>query len=342
MSDPFGRLFPGLDPFTGVLAAGALTAILVVLCALALMRAGHGGRDGAVARVTLLVIGAAFGWLFLGGSSRQDASRPDVAAERRGLETRGEALAARAMFPGSPLACLDAVAGEAVETSCERALFAAPEALAAAVSYVAAQLSLFADASAFARRHGGLDPLLAGLRRALESDRYGLVAHVLATRDGCTAAHCPTAALLRDVRRVNANLAQRSYYLYVAKYSAVWPQTQTTAALAQAAPTAPAASPDAQAANPAAPPSAAPVLPSTASAYAPRVPGPDVFFPSSDSIPPVSIMTAEPAASEPETTGAATSRPPAVRKSQPRSAQPKQQAPIELNTAGSGAPPARP
>src|SRR4029079_14695725 len=121
---------------------------------------------------------------------------------------------------------------------------------------------------------------------------------------------------------------QQSYYLYVARHAAAWPQTQAQAALAQAAPTAPVASYDGKGFNP-----ATPSLPPTASAYAPRPPGPDAFFPSSDSIPPVSIMTAEPPAAEPETTGAAASRTPASRRSQnPRSAQPKQQAPIELNT----------
>ena len=64
-------------------------------------------------------------------------------------------LTARAIMPGSALACLDAMAGEAVESSCEKALFATPEATAAAVSYVGAQLSLLAAGHAQAHR---LDP----------------------------------------------------------------------------------------------------------------------------------------------------------------------------------------
>ena len=56
-------------------------------------------------------------------------------------------LATRALAPGSALACLDTIAGETVENACEKALFASPEATAAAVSYVAAQLSLLAAGS---------------------------------------------------------------------------------------------------------------------------------------------------------------------------------------------------
>src|SRR5215475_3959481 len=62
----------------------------------------------------------------------------DHQAERRAIDTRMSELAARALAPGSPLACLDAIAGDAVESACERVLFASPEMTAAAVSYVSA------------------------------------------------------------------------------------------------------------------------------------------------------------------------------------------------------------
>ncbi len=106
-------------------------------------------------------------------------------------------------MPGSPLACLDAMAGDAVERSCERTLFATPEAMASAVSYAAAQINLFADVSAFVNRgNSEMEPLLASLRRAVETDRYGLVAHVLATRDGCTGRPMP--GIGADARRAAA------------------------------------------------------------------------------------------------------------------------------------------
>jgi len=330
MSDLIGRWIPGLDPLTGTLAlplwaAGALAALFVVFCALAFSRAGRDGAIGSVARIALVLVGAVLTWFFLDGTTKQDN-----AGERRALEARAGALATRATMPGSPLACLDAMAGDAVESSCERTLFATPEAMAAAVSYAAAQIGLFTDVSAFVNRgNSGMAPLLASLRRAIETDRYGLVAHVLATRDGCTADRCPALALMSDASRVINNLSQSTYDLHVARYSAVWPVPATGPA-----PNAPpvAAIPGM--------PGAQPALAGTSTLVPPGTPRPDLFFPSSDSIPPVNIMTAEPAA-QPESTG---STPPArtpprrpQTAPQPKQAQPKQ-APIDLNAAG--APPA--
>ena len=322
MSDSFGGWIPWLDPVTGTLTlplwtAGALAALFVVFCAMALSRAGREGLVGGVARIALVLVGAVVAWFFLEGTTRQDA-----AAERRALEARADALATRTAAPGSPLACLDGMAGDAVEGACERTLFATPEAMAAAVSYTAAKLNLFADVSDFASRgNNDLEPLLASLRRGVETDRFGLVAHVLATRDGCTAEQCPALTMMRDAQRLNTNLAQRTYDSYVTRHSSVWPAS--------------APRPVANAAPGAIP--GAPALPAGASAFASPGSQRELFFPSSDSIPPVNIMTAEPSG-PPETTGSAPSRTPPRRPAQKD--QPKQQAPIDLNAAARGAPPA--
>jgi hypothetical protein len=303
MSDPPGSWIPGLDPLTGAMtlplwAAGALAALFVVFGVLAFSRAGRESVADTVGRVVLILVGAVFTWSFLQGVARQDA-----AGERRALEARAGALAARATTPGSPLACLDALAGDAVEQSCERTLFATPESMASAVSYVATQLSLFADVSQFVKRGDAkLEPLLTSLRRAVETDRYGLVAHVLATRDGCTAQRCPALATMRDPGRVSINLAQRTYDSYVIRHSSVWPAPAPTADVSPA----PAAVPG------------TPALPQGATAVAsPGAPRPavrngELFFPSSETIPPVNIMTAEPPAPS-ETTGSAPARTPPKR-----------------------------
>jgi hypothetical protein len=321
MSGSLGGWIPGLDPLTGTLTlplwvAGALVALFVAFFALALSRAGWEGVSGGVARIALVLVGAVSTWFLLEGTTKQD-----IAAERRALEARAGVLATRATMPGSPLACLDAMAGDAVEGACERTLFATPEAMAAAVSYVAAQINLFADVSDFVNRgNSEMEPLLASLRRAVETDRYGLVAHVLATRDGCTTDQCPALALVGDARRVNINLAQRTYDFYVARHSAVWPASAP-------GPTANAAPP------PAALPGVAQPLPAGASALAsPRAPGTggaELFFPSSDSIPPVNIMTAEPGG-PPGSTGSAPARTPPRR---PATAPQAKQAPVDLNAA---------
>jgi hypothetical protein len=126
-------------------------------------------------------------------------------------------------LPDSPLACLDALAGEPVETACERAVFASPLSVAVAVSYAAARLRLLADGIAFARRaDASYEAALADLRLAAQNDAYGIYAHVLATRDGCTAERCAAFALLHDTTTLKIHLRQKLYATHVAMHSDRW------------------------------------------------------------------------------------------------------------------------
>jgi hypothetical protein len=216
----------------------------------------------------------------------------EAGGERHALEARAFELMSRAMAPGSALACLDAVAGETFETSCEKAVFATPEATAAAVSYVAAQLALLAADIDYVRHPGGGSGIaLAQLRRSVETDRFGIVAHVLSVRDGCTPKGCPALAMFLDPRRVKAHLAADSFGASVRRYAMTWREPAGGPHVAsQATPDAPATAPQ------------APV----ASARTPN----NYFYPSSDSIPAVSIMTPEPPAPHPQATaGSAESKP---------------------------------
>jgi hypothetical protein len=296
MSDLLGRM-PGIDPVTGTLTlplagAAALAAIFVVLCLLAYSRSGREGPIGTLACAALVLVGAAVTWFILDGSGRRE-----LAAERRALDARALELAGRAIAPGSALACLDASAGEAVEASCEKSLFATPESTAAAASYVAAQLALLRDGTDFARRGDATyAAALTHLRRAVELDRFGLVAQVLAMRDGCMPDRCPALALLGDPSRVSANLAERTYDAYVIRYAGAWPTGLK-------------------------PPGGTAALPSNATAVAGTAPG-ELFFPSADSIPAVNIMSAEPG----QTTGTATATPSAKPPAPPPRRQPPQAA----------------
>ena len=183
-----------------------------------------------------------------------------------------------------------ASAGELVEASCEKALFATPEAVAASVAYVTAQLSLLAEGSEYERRSGtNYESALGGLRHAVETDRFGIVAHVLADRDSCTAERCNAFALLRDSSQVADNLSGRKYDTVVLHHASEWLQSALSlVATNTAAPLPPTSAP--------APPPAAlpPASPPQASASAAPGKSNGLYFPSSASIPPVSIMTAEP------------------------------------------------
>src|SRR6516225_2869496 len=256
-----------------VWAVVAIAAVLVLACALALVRGRGEGASVAVAILVLIL--ALAGWW-----ARDHFARRDLAAAQRALDARGFELATRALMPGSALGCLDAIAGETVEAACEKALFASPEATAAAVSYVAAQLSLLASARELGR-HGETASGMLALRRALEADRFGVVAHVLAVRDGCTPDQCRAFAWLGGTSRIKVNLAERPFDARIKTYAASWP----------------AAGGRALASTPASPaPSAAAKVPN------------NLYFPSATSIPPVNIMTAEPPPAQrppQDTTGAA-------------------------------------
>ncbi len=212
---------PGIDPVVGafalsIWAAGALAAALVCVGVIAFRRAGQPGASGVIWRSALAVVGALLVWTAISPS----IVREQVAA-RRVLDARASELTARVIVPGSALACLDAVNNAVVEAACERALFASPEAVAAAVAYMDARLALLADSLAVADHDRNYEPSLERLRRAIEADRFGVVAHVLTTR-GCTTFDCAGLKLLRDPNRVLANLKGRTFDSMVVMHSAAW------------------------------------------------------------------------------------------------------------------------
>jgi hypothetical protein len=264
----------GIDPDVGHLrfwVASGAAALLVLVCALAL----DWTRSRIIARFAVVGLGAAFGailaWAFLAGAAVRD-----LGVERRNLEMRAAQLMAQVLAPGSPLACLDATGGENVEAACEKALFAAPATVAAASSYTAARLTLLSDMAAHIKAGGNLDSILPSLRHALEADRFGFVAHMLATRDGCTSSRCEALALLRDPERVRANLSAQTFDRYLDRYLPLWGQPETPVADAATSSTATLAASQ--------PPAS----------QAQKKVVVDADFPSAASIPAVSIMNPEP------------------------------------------------
>jgi hypothetical protein len=261
---------PGLDLSTGTFTlplwvVGVAAAVFVALAVIAVVRSGAAEFGSLVFRVAIVAIALVFGWSYLNRSAERDR-----AAERRALDQRAADLVGRAIVPGSAIACLEATNTETVEGACERAVFASPETVAAATAYIAARLALLADANEYtARRDQTYESAVAGLRRTVAADRYGLASQVLATRDGCTAETCDAFSLVYDDKRLRANLKDRLFDVTVARYATNWPTR--TRPLASSSPSGPAPAPAAL--NP---------------------PGPNVSFPSSQSIPPVSIMNAEP------------------------------------------------
>jgi hypothetical protein len=332
MSESLGRIagfeFVGL-PSLPVWMAGVVAALLVVACYFSFSHAGRADRIGVAARVALILVGVVAAFLTI-----EAWSRLDLRSERRELDARAQELFMRAAMPGAAFACLDPLVGDVVESACEKAVFQSPEATAAALSYVAAELTLLADFTMYARKAGSdLPPALGNLRRSVEGDRFGLVARVLAVRDGCTPGHCPAFGMLTDPGRIAVNLSGRSYELYVERHAAAWPAGAKSPVVAATGAGTNAGEGDAQ------PPAAS-------------TPRSGLFFPSSASIPPVTIMNAEPQL-PPETTGStppstapkqAPARRPAASAGAPANngnAQPSRP-PIDLNAAGRTSPPSSP
>ena len=295
---------PGVDTAMNTLtvpiwAAGAASAVLVVAMMAAVGKLGAVTTVATLFRVAVVVIAVAAGYMYLERSTVQN--RVD---ERRSLDERSAALMARAIAPGSALSCLDELAGETVEAACERAVFATPEGVAAAVSYVAAQLALLADGTRYAQQtDANYAGELASLRTALELDRFGIVAHALVEREGCTADRCDALSRFADTSRVLANLRDSPFEALVTKYTASWtasvsegPGVAAAAPGGAFAPPGVGTAPVDPATYPAAIPAAPPAL-AAAPTPAPASVSPRYDFPSSRSIPPVSIMAPEPPAS---------------------------------------------
>jgi hypothetical protein len=234
------------------LAAAGFFGIIVLLT---LLRAEKSVANGALTVITLLAIGIAMAATLRGsGPGARSAS-----TENRSPPPALAALPA--------LACVDDLAGEAVLTACEKALFGSPESAAAALSYAASQITRLTSFGDLAAANENLTPELQGLRRAVERDRYGLMAYVLLARDHCTPSACAAFAALKDSHQIAANMNERSYDGLIAHYAPLWN---------------------------------APAAPAPVATLSPPMPPPgkptNAEFPTAASTPPISIMTPEPGA----------------------------------------------
>jgi hypothetical protein len=252
-------------------ALGAVAALLVFGLAIMVRRSGWFQSVAGQGLLLIALVGAGvmLSRLTLPSDPHERADAPQARpSERQALEARAFELTTHALAPGSALACLDAGAGDAIEDACEKSVFGSAQGAAAAVAYVSARLALLADGLDYAKRgDAGYEKTLANWRRYVELDRYGVVAHVLAVRDRCTAESCGAFALLRDASTVRTNLKDHTFDNLVARYAEHWKARQDGPVVASAASGAP-----------------------RAGLGVVR----NIDFPSAASIPAISIMSAEP------------------------------------------------
>lgn len=264
-------------PMWMTLAAAAFFGLILMIT---LLRAEKSVANGALTVITLLSIGIA------------------VAATVRVYGPAGEAAPAEARAQAAvvaslpALSCLDDLAGDAVAIGCEKALFGAPDAVAAAVAYTAARIDRLTELGDAATANNSLTLDMRVLRKSLERDRYGLVAQVLVARNGCTQFDCAAFRSLTDQQQVAANMDAHLYDTLVARYAPTWNV-----------------------------PSAAPAMPASAAlaglpASLPTGKPTNAEFPSASSTPPVSIMNPEPSTRQAPAANAAAPRAPAATSAQ--------------------------
>lgn len=236
----------------------AAAGFFAIVLLVTLFRAERSVANGALTVITLLAIGIAITTMLRGAGG--------ASADLKQAAASGPSLPA--------LACLDGLAGESVEAACEKALFASADSAAAGVSYTAAQISRLAAFGTAVNANKTMTPELNALRRSIERDRYGLVAQVLRAREGCTlSAPCPFFQSLTNSAQISSNMSENLYENLIERYAASWNAPAAVATTAAVAPVA--------AALGTVPPPGRPV---------------SGDFPSAASIPPINIMTPEPAA----------------------------------------------
>lgn len=250
-------------PMWLTLAAAGFFGLIALIT---LLRAEKSVANGALTVITLLAVGIAVASTLRG---------PGPAATVGTVENRSSQMTAANSLPA--LACIDDIAGEAVEQACEKVLFGSPESTAAAVNHMAAMISRLTSLGDAATAQRIMSPEMQAMRRAIEHDRYGLVAQVLLARERCTPTECPAYRSLTDNHQIITNMDEHTYDALVARYAPSW---NAPVAAALAAPG------------------------SMLGASVPTGRPTNAEFPSAANTPAVSIMTPEPG------TGTAASRPP--------------------------------
>jgi hypothetical protein len=195
-------------PMWVTLAAAGFFGLIVLIT---LLRAEKSVANGALTVITLLAVGIAVAATIRGyGPAGRDGSG----------ETRSAPQMSTAALPA--LSCIDDLAGDTVLSACEKALFGSAESAAAAVTYTASQITRLTALGDAAVANRNMTPEWQALRRAVERDRYGLVAHVLVVRDRCTPIQCVTFRSLTDPHQIASHMEEHIYDGMIARYAPTW------------------------------------------------------------------------------------------------------------------------
>lgn len=202
-------------PGWAVIAGGIGLVLLLIL----MFRPRGDGGSGIAVLSQLAVVALIGGAAYFGLKQTEDGSR---IAERKAIEDRAVALLAQSNQPGSVLGCLHAATTSTLDEACEQAIFAEPQRVAAAVGITADQVALLYDATLYAVREPAFLERFESLRKSLEADPYGLVAHVFAKDHKCIPDSCTRYRILKETDKVKANLTAQKFEGLLAKHKQNW------------------------------------------------------------------------------------------------------------------------
>lgn len=292
-------------PMWLTLAAAGFFGLIALIT---LLRAEKSVANGALTVITLLAIGIAVAATLRGS---------DVTASSASGETRSAAAAA----PATPaMSCIDDLAGDTVGQACEKAVFGSAESTAAAISYAASMISRLTALGDVATAQRTMSTDMQALRRAVEHDRYGLMAQVLSARNRCTPTDCAVYRSLTDNHQIITNMDEHLFDSIVARYAPSWNAPAPVAATASTS-------------TPLA------MLPASVPTGRPT----NAEFPSAADTPAVSIMSPEPkTGTTSKPAPAAASAPPATRPAQTAASPSPSPSPKRETRSARHAPPAPP
>jgi hypothetical protein len=197
------------------LAAAGLGVVLLLI----LILRPRNDPSGLATLAQLALVAVVGGAAYFGLKQNEDEAR---FAERKAIEDRATVLLSQMNQPGSVLACLNVSVVPVLDEPCEKMIFAEPQRITSAIAVTADRISLLYDAVNYAAREPGFADRFEPLRKTLEADPYGIVAHVLATEYKCIPESCTRFRIFRESERIKANLTYRKFTDLLARHKESW------------------------------------------------------------------------------------------------------------------------
>lgn len=211
------------DLFSGVtltlpgwaIAAGGLGVVLLLI----LVLRPRNDTSGLGTLVQLALVAVVAGAAYFGLKQNEDSAR---FAERKAIEDRATLLLSQANQPGSILACLNVSVVPVLDEACEKTIFAEPQRITSAIAVTSDRIALMYDVVNYAAREPAFVERFEQLRKTLEADPYGIVAHVLATEYKCIPESCTRSRIFKEAERVKANLTYRKFDELLVRHKESW------------------------------------------------------------------------------------------------------------------------